>query len=233
MLTLWIAWRNWSWLIIFFHLLQQSKFKRLKRGHKADRDRQASQGINDIFNSDEEEDEGHYGHAGRQERRGLQDDLDDFIEEDVFSDEDRERLQEDEEIARPAKKGISGLGMTDATGLDETALEDMRMAFGDGTDYLFAPELEDQEEEQDEDEEKHLDLNDVFEPSQLAEKMLTEEDNAIRFTDEPERYQIARKPYKHVILTDEQFKEEAMWISNLMLLKKRLDPDLREPFQRS
>lgn len=159
--------------------------------------------------------------------------MDDFIEEDVFSDEDRERLQEDEEIARPAKKGISGLGVTEATGLDEAALEDMRMAFGDGNDYLFALELEDEEEDQEEDEEKQLDLKDVFEPSQLAEKMMTDEDNLIRSTDEPERYQIARKPYKHVVLTEDQFREEAIWISNLMLLKKRLDPDLREPFQRA
>ncbi|PGH12257.1 transcription elongation factor spt6 [Polytolypa hystricis UAMH7299] len=211
---------------------EQSKFKRLKRGHKADRDRQASQGIQDMFNSDEEEEIEQYG-RGRQERRGMHDDLGDFIEEDVFSDEERERMHEDEEIARPMRKGISGLGMTEATGLDETALEDMRAAFGDGTDYLFALELEDQEEEVQEDEDKQLDLKDVFEPSQLAEKMMTEEDNVIRFTDEPERYQIARKAYRHVVLTDEQFKEEAIWISNLMLLKKRLDPELREPFQRS
>lgn len=214
-------------------LLQQSKFKRLKRGHKGDRDRQPSQGVNDIFNSDEEEEADRYGRGGRQERRGLHDDMGDFIEDDVFSDEDREQIQEDEEIARPAKKGLSGFGVTEATGLDEASLEDMRMAFGDGDDYGFALELEDQEEERDEVEEKHLDLKDVFEPSQLAEKMLTEEDNVIRLTDEPERYQVARKQYKHILLSDDQFKEEAVWISNLMLLKKRLDPDLREPFQRS
>lgn len=142
-------------------------------------------------------------------------------------------MQEDEEVARPTRKGIPGLGVTEATGLDETALEDLRSAFGDGNEYLFALEMEDQEEERDEDVEKHLDLKDVFEPSQLAEKMLTEEDNDIRFTDEPERCQVARKPYKHIVLSEEQFKEEAVWISNLMLPKKRLDPDLREPFQRS
>lgn len=159
--------------------------------------------------------------------------MDDFIEEDVFSDEEIQREREDEEIARPARRGISGLGVTDAAGLDENALEDMRMAFGDGNEYLFALEMEEQEEEEHEDEEKHLDLKDVFEPSQLAEKMLTEEDNEIRLTDEPERHQLARKPYKHVLLTDEQLREEAAWISNLMLLKKRIEPDLREPFQRS
>ncbi|KAK2741355.1 Transcription elongation factor spt6 [Myotisia sp. PD_48] len=208
----------------------EPKFKRLKRGHKADR---ASQGINDIFNSDEEEEADAYGRLSGRTRRNLHDDMDDFIEEDVFSDEDRERQQEDEEIARPARKGISGLGVIEATGLDETALEDMRMAFGDGNDYQFALELEDEEAEQVEDDEKQLDLKDVFEPSQLAEKMMTDEDNVIRSTDEPERFQLARKPYKHVVLSEEQFREEALWISNLMLLKKRLDQDLQEPFQRA
>ncbi|EZF34932.1 transcription elongation factor [Trichophyton mentagrophytes] len=206
----------------------ESKFKRLKRGHKVGRDQ--PQGINDIFNSDEEDEAETYG-RGR-DRRNMHDDLDDFIEKDVFSDED-ERQQEDEEIARPARKGLSGFAVTEATGLDEAALEDMRMAFGDGNDYLFALEMEDEEEEQEEDEEKQLDLKDVFEPSQLAEKMMTDEDNIIRSTDEPERYQLARKPYQHVTLTEEQFREEAVWISNLMLLKKRLDSDLHEPFQRA
>ncbi|PIG80283.1 transcription elongation factor spt6 [Aspergillus arachidicola] len=210
----------------------ESKFKRLKRGHK-DRDlRQPSQGIDDIFNSDEEEEAaGDYGRHGH--RRHMHDEMDDFIEEDVFSDEELQREREDLEIARPAKKGMTGLGATDAAGLDENALEDMRAAFGDGNEYLFALEMEDQEEEQEEDEEKHLDLKDVFEPSQLAEKMLTEEDNQIRLLDEPERHQIARKPYRNVVLTEEQFREEAAWISNLMLLKKRIEPELREPFQRS
>jgi transcription elongation factor SPT6 len=203
----------------------------LKRGHKGDTDRQASQGIDDIFRSDEE-DEVDYGRPTHR-RRAMHDEMDDFIEEDVFSDEERERGREDEEIARPIRKGISGLAITEATGLDENALEDMRAAFGDGTDYLFALEMEEEEKEREEEEERQLDLKDVFEPSLLKEKMLTDEDNEIRFTDEPERHQISRKPYKHVTLTDEEFREEAVWISNLMLLKKRIEPDLREPFQRS
>lgn len=208
----------------------QSKFKRLKRGHKDHR--QASQGIDDIFNSDEDEEAaGDYGRPSH--RRPMHDEMKDFIEEDVFTDDELEREREDLEIARPAKRGVTGLGATDAAGLDENALEDMRAAFGDGNEYLFALEMEEQEEEQEEDQEKHLDLKDVFEPSQLAERMLTEEDNQIRLLDEPERHQLARKPYRNLVLTEEQFREEAAWIANLMLLKKRIEPELREPFQRS
>ncbi|OKL63542.1 Transcription elongation factor spt6 [Talaromyces atroroseus] len=203
----------------------ESKFKRLKRGHKADRPA-------DVFNWDEEE-EADYGRPSHRRRDELE--MDDFIEEDEFSDEERQRLEDDEEIAHPVRKGISGLAITEATGLDENALEDMRAAFGDGTDYLFALEMEEDEEERVEEEEKHLDLKDVFEPTLLAEKMLTDEDNEIRFTDEPERHQIARKPYKGVVLTDDEFREEAIWISNLMLLRKQhvIEDNLQDPFQRA
>ncbi|KAI9928030.1 hypothetical protein ASPWEDRAFT_173677 [Aspergillus wentii DTO 134E9] len=211
---------------------EQSKFKRLKRGHK-DRDpRQPSRGIDDMFNSDEEEEAGDYGRPVGH-RRHMHDEMDDFIEEDVFSDDEAQQEREDVEIAGPVSSGMTGLGAADAAGLDENALEDMRAAFGDGNEYLFALDMEEQEQEQEVDEEKHLDLKDVFEPSQLAEKMLTEEDNQIRLLDEPERHQISRKPYRHVVLDEEQFREEAVWISNLMLLKKRIEPELREPFQRS
>jgi transcription elongation factor SPT6 len=157
--------------------------------------------------------------------------MEDFIIEDEFSDDEIRAQREDIEVARPRKS--VAFGGADTTGLDENALEDMRAAFGDGNEYYFALAMEEEEEEQEEDVEKHLDLKDVFEPSQLAEKMLTEEDNQIRLIDEPERHQIARKPYRNVVLTEDQFREEAAWIANLMLLKKRLEPQLREPFQRS
>ncbi|KAL3446764.1 transcription elongation factor spt6 [Aspergillus insuetus] len=208
----------------------ESKFKRLKRGNK-DRDtRQPSQAIDDIFNSDDDEEPApDYGRIGH--RRHPNDEMEDFIIEDEFSDDEIRAQREDIEVARPRKS--VAFGAADTTGLDENALEDMRAAFGDGNEYYFALAMEEEEEEQEEDVEKHLDLKDVFEPSQLAEKMLTEEDNQIRLIDEPERHQIARKPYRNVVLTEDQFREEAAWIANLMLLKKRLEPQLREPFQRS
>ncbi|KAL4861496.1 hypothetical protein BDV12DRAFT_180204 [Aspergillus spectabilis] len=211
----------------------ESKFKRLKRGHK-DRDmRQPSQAIDDIFNSDEEDEPApDYGRLGH--RRHPNDEMDGFIEDDVFSDDDLQREREDLEVARPRKS--VGFGATDTTGLDENALEDMRAAFGDGNDYDFALDLEEEEEQEEEDLEKNLDLKDVFEPSQLAEKMLTEEDNEIRMVDRPERHQIARKPYakdETDEMDEDQLREEATWIANLMLLKKRLEPELREPFHRS
>lgn len=143
------------------------------------------------------------------------------------------RDEEEVEVARPGKKGLSGLGLGEVTGLDAAALEDLQRAFGDGNDYWFALEREEQEGLEEQEEEKRIDLKDVFEPSQLAEKMLTDEDNTIRFKDEPERFQIARKPYEHVVLTDEQFREEAVWVSASMMMRRRIDPSQQEPFQKA
>ncbi|CAL5866581.1 uncharacterized protein PFLUO_LOCUS790 [Penicillium psychrofluorescens] len=208
----------------------ESKFKRLKRGKDRDLP-QPSQGIDDIFNSDEEEEAPQYDRPGQ--RRGMRDEFDDFIEADTFSDEEAQQERDDLEVAAPVRRDVTGLGATEAAGLDENALEDMRAAFGDGTEYEFALQMEEQEDEDKAEEERRLDLKDVFEPSELAERMLTEEDNEIRLQDEPERHQVARKPYKHVTLSEDQFREEAIWISNLLLLKKRMEPELHEPFQRS
>ncbi|KAJ5885265.1 Transcription elongation factor spt6 [Penicillium taxi] len=206
----------------------EPKLKRLRR-HKDRDSRGKTHDIGDIFNSDEDE-EPQYG----RHTQGGMDDMGDFIEEDTFSDEEGQREEDDPGVAAPFRATMpGGVGAFDVAGLDENAIDDLRLAFGDGTDYMFALEIEDQEDEEKETNERHLDLKDVFEPSELKQRMLTEDDNEIRQTDEPERHQIARKPYKHVVLTEDQFREEAIWISNLMLLKKRLDPDLREPFQRA
>ena len=110
-----------------------------------------------MFNSDEEEEAAAAtttttDYARPTERRPAHDEMDDFIEDDVFSDDEQlQRQREDEiEIARPRTR-VTGYGTTDATGLDENALDDMRAAFGDGNEYAFALDLEDQEEEQEED----------------------------------------------------------------------------------
>ena len=198
----------------------ESKFKRLKRGPRERTDHQKHNDVELIFESDEEEGAGDYRRPARLDRIGQQDEFDDFIEEDVFSDEDQRRMQEDRDVARPTR-GPVGFASADTTGLDEAALEDLRLAFGDGTDYDFALDAELAAEEEEENEkDKTLSLKDVFEPSLLVERMLTEEDHEIRKTDIPERFQLARKPYKHVILTDEQLMEERSWITDLMLPKR-------------
>ena len=211
----------------------EPKLKRLKRGPREDRDARPSGGVNDIFASDEEEEQPEYTRRpGRFDRRDARDEFDDFIEEDVFSDEEQQRQREDEEVARPNRRGFTDLNFADVAGLDEQALEDLRAAFGDGHDYDFALEKEDEDEEEEAAKDKRLNLKDVFEPSQLAEKLLTDDDNQIRLADEPERHQLARKPYRQVELSEEEFKEEARWISDMMIPRRELDDELKEPFQK-
>ncbi|KAH0132210.1 transcription elongation factor spt6, partial [Aureobasidium melanogenum] len=211
---------------------EQSKFKRLKRGHREDRDRNEARGIDDIFSDDEEMADTDGRTYGR-EPRAYADEFADFIEEDEFPDEEREAMRDAAEVRRPGRGYVDPLRMQ--SGLDESAQEDMMAAFGDGTEYDWALQLQEEGDENQEGLDKPLELKDVFEPSQLADRMLTEADNIIRNTDVPERYQIARQPFREMELSDEEMnarmQEETHWISNFLLPKKRLDRDLVEPFR--
>ncbi|KAK4168941.1 Oxysterol-binding protein-domain-containing protein [Cladorrhinum sp. PSN259] len=206
---------------------QQTKFKRLKRGHREDERVSDRRDLNEIFSDDDEEmaDDRHYGRSHRTQA----DEFDDFIEDD-YPEDDEERIQrqEDMEVARPKDKGLT----VDATGLDKDALDDMEAIFGNGEDYDWALQMEEEEEERAR-ESAVIELKDVFEPSQLKERLLTDEDNEIRINDDPERFQIDRKPFQHQQTSSEGFKEEARWITNLMLPKKNLPSDMHGPFNKA
>ena len=208
----------------------ETKFKRLKRGNRDDGERR---GVNDIFADEDMEDVDDRRRFGRE----IAGEFDDFIEEDEFPDEERDRLQEELEVSRRPKAGLAGLAGGQLEGLDEADLEDLRAAFGDGTEYDWALMLQEAMQDDGLDPEKPLELKDVFEPSQLADKMLTDDDNVIRQTDIPERLQLARQPFPVVQMTGTDAlayaTDEAAWISNFMWPKKRLDSDMREPFQLS
>ncbi|KAI9671942.1 MAG: Transcription elongation factor spt6 [Caeruleum heppii] len=216
----------------------EPQFKRLKRGHREDGERNGPRGLDEIFSDDDDEqdapnqvDEDRLGRF-RPEPRGGLDEFADFIEEDEPIDEDeRNRLQEERETARPRGQGFEIAG-AQVSGLDKDTLEMMQEAFGDGTDYEWALAIEDELEEQ-ELTAQTLELKDVFEPTQLSERLMTDEDNQIRWADEPERFQIARAPLKHIVLTDEQIREEALWISRMMPKRSRMPEDLIDPFQKS
>ncbi|KEY63806.1 hypothetical protein S7711_09516 [Stachybotrys chartarum IBT 7711] len=209
----------------------QSKFKRLKRGHRDD-DEPAPErrGLEEIF-SDEDEETGDRRPYARPNFRSQVDEFDDFIEEDFPEDEEEIKRQiEDAEVARPRDRGVAAV--VDTAGLDKDALDDMEAMFGNGEDYDWALQMEEEQEER-EKEEQGIELKDVFEPSQLKEKLLTDEDNEIRFTDEPERFQLERKPFRELAITDDLAKEEARWISNQLWPKKGLPQELQSPFNKA
>jgi transcription elongation factor SPT6 len=208
----------------------------LKRGHREDGERDRERGLDEIFSdedADGDRDDELSRHPLRHDHRN--DEFADFIEEDELDDEeDRLKDQEEREVARPRDRVYTAAGGFEVAGLDKDALEDMEAVFGNGEDYDWALALEEEAEIR-ETGDGQLELKDVFEPAQLAEKLLTDEDNHIRYTDEPERFQLDRKPYKHIQITDEQFKEEAHWISAFMWPRKaaQLSHDLHAPFQRA
>ncbi|KAI1850599.1 hypothetical protein JX265_004309 [Neoarthrinium moseri] len=210
---------------------EKKKMKRLRMGHRGEEDRGADRhGLDDMFSDEEEVDERAYSRPSRLGR--LDDEMGDFIEDDDPQDEEeRIRQIEEAEVARPRDRGLAG-SILDRTGLDQEVVDDMEAIFGNGEDYDWALQLEEEEEES-KYEDTNIELKDVFEPSQLQEKLLTDEDNIIRNTDEPERFQLDRKPFKSLQITSEQFKEEAQWITKLIWPKKGLDDDLKGPFQKA
>ncbi|KAI9643239.1 Transcription elongation factor spt6 [Ciborinia camelliae] len=209
---------------------QQPKFKRLKRGHRDDGEQDRERGLDQIFSDDEEQDAPiEYDRSFARPDHRI-DEFADFIEEDELEDDERDRLAEEREVARPREKGY--VGGAETSGLDKDALDDMEAIFGNGEDYDWALALED-EAEAAEAGDQNLELKDVFEPSQLAEKLLTDEDNVIRYSDEPERFQLDRKPYKHLQISDEQFKEEARWITSLIWPKKGFSSEMQSPFTKA
>lgn len=208
----------------------QSQFKRLKRGH-GDEDRQRKgHGLDDMFSEEDDAiEERHYARPSH--TRAGADEFDDFIEEDYEDEDERLRQQEDREVARGRDRLNVG-SVIDATGLDKETLEDMEAIFGNGEDYEWALEKEEEEEEGGED--QALELKDVFEPSQLREKLLTDEDNEIRATDEPERFQLDRRPFKKSQLSPD-LKEETKWIANQMWEARKfaMESSLEGPFSKA
>ena len=199
------------------------KWKRLKRGHKERATR--PRGVDEIFSDDDGVDDDN----DERRRPGYENEFDDFIEDDQFEDE----IEDEREVGQPGISIItSGL---QAAGLDEGAEEDYRAAFGDGTDYDWALELQNMQDA--EGEEKELELKDVFEPAQLAERLLTDEDNIIREVDVPERVQLARAPFKQLNLDteemDSRLNEEAIWITKLIWPKKPLPAYFERPFRKA
>lgn len=112
----------------------------------------------------------------------------------------------------------------------------MLEAFGDGTEYDWALALQDEADAIQDDADRVLELKDVFEPSQLVDKMLTDEDILIRSIDIPERYQLARKPFKELALSADDMRayiaKEAEWMCALMGPKKQLSGEIKTIFEK-
>ncbi|KAG8168815.1 hypothetical protein KVR01_001564 [Diaporthe batatas] len=209
---------------------QSTTYKRLKRGHEDRYNKRPAELAATLFDEEDEAgDERHYARPNHS--RAAPDEFEDFIEDDYGDEEERIRQQEDMEVARGRDRLLVGSVMQN-TDLEQEALEDMERIFGNGEEYLWA--LEKEEDEEEGIEEQQLELKDVFEPSQLTERLLTDEDNEIRATDEPERFQLDRRPFKKSQIQPD-LKEETKWISDQLWNFKQfsMDPMLEGHFAKA
>ncbi|TGZ80510.1 transcription elongation factor Spt6 [Ascodesmis nigricans] len=205
----------------------QSKFKRLKqRGRDDGRPGRRSRDLEDIF-SDDEADGAMEDDEDRGDRR--RDEMEDFIENDYSDEEGGQAGSDDEMRIRGARRVRDNRNVDfQGLGLSENALADMQdiFALDDYEDDLVLADETEQMEEQT----RELQLKDVFEPSELAERLLTDEDQEIRQRDIPERLQLIRKPFKGLELSPEEVTEEVNFVSGRMYPRMNFKRDLKEPF---
>jgi transcription elongation factor SPT6 len=161
--------------------------------------------------------------------------FDDFIEDDEPESEEDELLKEARRIQREQMKKQRTTYLPNEAGIDADAMEEITQLFGDGLDYEFAMEASDEEEpeytEEGEERVKEVQLKDIFEPSELKERLLTDADELIRITDEPERFQLYRPAQTPSL--DIDVEKESKWISDRLLAreyKRRVEPELEESF---
>ncbi|GAA6032318.1 hypothetical protein JCM8097_008116 [Rhodosporidiobolus ruineniae] len=190
----------------------KNKLKRLRRRQRSgSADSSAPRGgdLEDIFNDDDGRDRASSSRkGGRGGDRGVEalfdaDEMAGFIEDDTdeddedrrgggSSDEDededsrRRRRERKKRERREQAKQRRSMGMGRVEGITAEAWSEVAEVFGDGQDYAWAMGDEDEEGEAD----KPKELKDIFEPSEIASRMLTEEDEKIRTTDVPERMQL-------------------------------------------
>lgn len=207
---------------------EKSKFKRLKRATSTEDESSKSKGINDFFSDDEdvEQEEGQ-SESRKSTGRHVIDELDDFIEDDEMSDMDEE---EREEVRQRRKQ--ERLQPTKLSGIDSEKVDELYEIFGDGEDYAWALEGEDEDGEFREDDSKPQ-LQDIYEPEELKARMLTDGDKIIRDTDVPERYQELRRHIKQYELSDDDFNYEKTWIGFRLEIEKNQEINDRDAFFRA
>jgi transcription elongation factor SPT6 len=162
--------------------------------------------------------------------------FDDFIEDDEPESEEDDLLKEARRIQREQMKKQRTTYLPNEAGIDADAMEEITQLFGDGLDYEFAMEASDEEEpeytEEGEERVKDVQLKDIFEPSELKERLLTDADELIRITDEPERFQLYRPAQTPPV--DIDVEKESKWISDRLLAReyrRRVEPELEESFR--
>ncbi|KAF9564591.1 transcription elongation factor SPT6 [Agrocybe pediades] len=186
----------------------------------------------DLENDDRQRDVPDIGKIWDDERRGDDDDdeLSDFIE---YSDEDEGMVMNEEaRAARKQEKQQEQMRRKRArvrpelAGIDANAWDEIHEVFGDGHEYDWAL-VDDELEPEDEQYKSDMKYQDVFEPTEIRNRMLTEDDDLIRAQDIPERMQLATSSLSqssslstHIQLTEDDLGGAAMWVTQRLSVQK-------------
>lgn len=212
-------------------------------------------GLEGLF--DEDEDDRDEGPSNRRGELGDDfidaDGLDDFIEEDEFDDDDEARADKRSKVpskaARPSQVGrqkdasrLMGALAPNVSGISKDSWEEVLEVFGNGEEYLWAMDEDEEMDDADVDGEvaiaKQVRLRDIFEPSELKERMLTDADEAIRLLDVPERTQllsaglafpISAEGRPEPLLTEQEVDDAALWFARK--ISDRCTQDFMTPLQ--
>ncbi|KAL5532712.1 SPT6 [Sanghuangporus sanghuang] len=184
---------------------------RLRRGRDSDEGEEGSSSRRKaiIESSDDDLDEANV--IGAQEILDIQDiwnderagrddddemDMDDFIDDEEDEEEgagamaEEEREERRRERRRLEKERRAALrNRPELTGIDASTWDEIHDVFGDGHDYDWAL-VDDEEETMAYEVKSEMKYNDVFEPSEIRSKFLTDDDDLIRAQDIPERMQL-------------------------------------------
>ncbi|KAF5380895.1 hypothetical protein D9615_004007 [Tricholomella constricta] len=163
-------------------------------------------------------------------------DMDDFIEYDdedegvaAMDEETREERRREKKQEQERRKKARG-ARPELAGIDAATWHEIYDVFGDGHEYDWALEA-DHEIQYDEDNVKpEMKYQDVFEPSEIKKRLLTEDDDLIRAQDIPERMQLATSSLSpsstlslHTQLTEQDLGGAAMWVTQRLSARKNRD----------
>ncbi|KAG5652250.1 hypothetical protein H0H81_005645 [Sphagnurus paluster] len=166
------------------------------------------------------------------DRRGDDDDddgdmdMDDFIEYDeedevggAMDEEAREERRREKKQEQERRKKARG-ARPELAGIDAIAWDEIHDVFGDGHEYDWALEGEDEIHYDEDNLKPEMRYQDVFEPSEIKKRLLTEDDDLIRARDIPERMQLATSSLSpsstlslHTQLTEQDLGGAAMWVT--------------------
>lgn len=224
---------------------KKSRLTRLRRGRESDSPPAVSSKRRAIVESSDEDldndtsrqaqDIHNIWDDGRDEEEDYNDmDMDDFIDYDEEEDggapiDEKTRAERRREKRQEQERRWRARGARpDFEGIDANAWDELHDVFGNGLDYNWA--LDDEEAEYEDEQKPDMKLADVFEPSEIRKRLLSEDDDLIRAQDIPERMQLATSSLSqssslslHTQLTEDDLGDAAMWVTQRISLRKNRD----------